>query len=362
MFSRATQTATADHSNTYSSLFHRNEESSSFIQPKLNMGKVGDKYEIEADRAADQIVAKGNESSTPFIAPAPSIQKQTEEDVQKQENETEVQQKPLVEKITPGVQLKAEEEIQQKKTESNLQAKEQISSVESINTTPDLKPVVQKQTEKEVQSKEDEEVQEKEEENVQKQSTSAGDDGSNIESQLSDSKGGGSPMDSGTQSEMKSGFGADFSGVRVHNDSNAIQMNQELGSQAFTNGNDIYFNEGKYNPDSDSGKHLLAHELTHTVQQGASPNSNVQKSSIVQQEEAKEPSKPGQPTSVIDLSNGLKLSKDWLEYVEDRPFNDKRYSISSSKIKNLGWKPERNLLEDLPSIIEWYNKNYNLFK
>ena len=57
-----------------------------------------------------------------------------------------------------------------------------------------------------------------------------------------------------------------------------------------------------------------------------------------------------------------KNSKKYLKFIKDRPFNDKRYSILSSKIKNLGWKPERNLLEDLPSIIEWYNKNHNLFK
>lgn len=57
-----------------------------------------------------------------------------------------------------------------------------------------------------------------------------------------------------------------------------------------------------------------------------------------------------------------KNSKKYIKFIKDRPFNDKRYSISSTKIKNLGWKPERNLLEDLPSIIEWYNKNYNLFK
>ncbi len=46
-------------------------------------------------------------------------------------------------------------------------------------------------------------------------------------------------------------------------------MSSALGAQAFTHGNDIYFNDGKYQPESSKGKHLLAHELTHTVQQGA---------------------------------------------------------------------------------------------
>lgn len=95
---------------------------------------------------------------------------------------------------------------------------------------------------------------------------------SGVSEKLSASKGKGSPMSASTQSDMNSGFGSDFSNVRIHTDSTAVQMNKELGSQAFTNGSDIYFNEGKYNPESDSGKHLLAHELTHTVQQGATSN------------------------------------------------------------------------------------------
>ena len=73
-----------------------------------------------------------------------------------------------------------------------------------------------------------------------------------------------------TMSQMQSGFGADFSQVRIHTDSNAVQLSKDLGAQAFTHGNDIYFNEGKYNPSSTSGQHLLAHELTHTIQQGGS--------------------------------------------------------------------------------------------
>lgn len=66
---------------------------------------------------------------------------------------------------------------------------------------------------------------------------------------------------------MEQGFGADFGAVNIHTDSEAQKMNEQLGAQAFTTGNDIYFNEGKYNPNSSEGKHLLAHELTHTLQQ-----------------------------------------------------------------------------------------------
>ena len=71
---------------------------------------------------------------------------------------------------------------------------------------------------------------------------------------------------------MESAFGTDFSQVRIHTNSTAIQMNKELNAQAFTHGSDIYFNSGKYDPSSSSGQHLLAHELTHTVQQGGIGN------------------------------------------------------------------------------------------
>lgn len=62
----------------------------------------------------------------------------------------------------------------------------------------------------------------------------------------------------------------DLSGVNVHTDSAADQLSQQLGAKAFTTGNDIFFREGAYNPTSSDGQRLIAHELTHVVQQGAS--------------------------------------------------------------------------------------------
>ena len=66
---------------------------------------------------------------------------------------------------------------------------------------------------------------------------------------------------------MSAKFGVDFSGVRIHDDSEAVGLAKELQAQAFTHGRDIYFNEGKFDPESGAGKNLLAHELTHVVQQ-----------------------------------------------------------------------------------------------
>ncbi|SHF18291.1 protein of unknown function [Fodinibius roseus] len=84
---------------------------------------------------------------------------------------------------------------------------------------------------------------------------------------LGNSTRGGQPLPKAVNSELSSKMGADFSSVRVHSDSNAIRMNQQLGARAFTHGSDIYFNKGEFDPSSTSGKHLLAHELTHVMQQ-----------------------------------------------------------------------------------------------
>jgi hypothetical protein len=68
---------------------------------------------------------------------------------------------------------------------------------------------------------------------------------------------------------MESRFGADFSGVRIRDGPGAARMCNNLRARAFTRGSDIYFNSGEYNPRSRRGRHLLAHELTHVVQQRA---------------------------------------------------------------------------------------------
>jgi hypothetical protein len=80
-------------------------------------------------------------------------------------------------------------------------------------------------------------------------------------------KGGGSSLDSGVRSQMEGSLGYDFSGVRVHTGPDAAKAATSVQAQAFTVGNDVVFNEGKYDPSSDTGKRTIAHELTHVVQQ-----------------------------------------------------------------------------------------------
>jgi hypothetical protein len=324
------------------------------VQAKLNVGKAGDKYEIEADNMADRVVERTtpNESKsfagvnnttavqretedaiqekplaqsiTPLIQKKEeddiqakleedkeNIQKQEEEEVQakndeeeepvqmKEEEEvqakTEEEEKPVQKKEEEEVQTKTEEEekvqlktedeepIQKQEEEEPIQTKAEEGEEVVQAQSEEKEEPVQKQEEEELQTKaEDEDVQAKledDKETVQKQEEEevqakpAGNDIStiDIEPALQQSKGNGSSLPVDLRGNMESQFGADLGGVQIHTDSSAVQMNKGLGAQAFTNKNDIYFNEGKYNPASKSGQHLLAHELTHTIQQGAVP-------------------------------------------------------------------------------------------
>jgi hypothetical protein len=94
---------------------------------------------------------------------------------------------------------------------------------------------------------------------------------------IQSTRGSGSSMDSVTKGFMETRFGTDFSNVRIHTGSEAVQMSRELNAQAFTVGSDIYFNNAKYDPKSDKGKYLLAHELTHVMQQAKSPATGVRR-------------------------------------------------------------------------------------
>lgn len=190
------------------------------VQAKLTVGPVGDKYEQQADQAAKQVVNSGATSTAT------------------QRQEEGPQMKPLV-----GLISSLQRQVAQPEEDELGQGKR--------------------------------EVQRAQEEDELAQGKRAADDGSfeagsEVESQLRSQKGGGNPLPDNVRGEMEGAFGADFSGVRVHTGGEATQLNSNLQAQAFTHGNDIFFNSGKYNPSSSGGEELLAHELTHTIQQGAS--------------------------------------------------------------------------------------------
>ena len=184
------------------------------IQKKLEIGEPDDKYEKEADRMADQVLQmKPMDDADAPKKGGTVIQRKCANC----EEEEHIRKKPLIDQITPLVQRRGI----------------------GINE--------------------------------------GGMASKGVTSRITSAKGGGHRMDPGTQTYMESGFGADFSNVRIHTGSHAAQLSKELNAQAFTVGNDIFFNKGKYNPAAHSGKHLLAHELTHTLQQSGSHRRKIQK-------------------------------------------------------------------------------------
>jgi flagellar motor protein MotB len=239
---------------------HYNINGNGVIQPKLTIGRPDDKYEQEADAMADKVVQR---LATP--------------DVQTK-RETTIQAKPLATHITPLLQTKCATCEQ----EDKLQKKEEEDLVQESPLELQRKPIFESNAEP---PDDENNIQRKcveceKEEQLQKKSDSPDlpTASSNIESSLNSSKGNGSPIPAATEEQMESSFGTDFSNVRIHNDSSSVQMNKDLHAQAFTHGIDIYFNSGKYDANTNPGKHLLAHELTHVVQQNhIMPINEIQK-------------------------------------------------------------------------------------
>jgi hypothetical protein len=85
----------------------------------------------------------------------------------------------------------------------------------------------------------------------------------------------GHPLDSEVQDQMGAALEHDFEGVRVHTSPESDALNRQLGARAFATGQDVFFRQDAYDPHSMDGKELIAHELTHVVQQGAGPSSSV---------------------------------------------------------------------------------------
>ncbi|MBK8924093.1 MAG: DUF4157 domain-containing protein [Saprospirales bacterium] len=196
------------------------------VQTKLTIGQPGDKYEQEADATAEKVVQR---------LEAPSTSPKGGEGLQRAGSGT------------PG-----EEDLLRKEEEPEVQEKIQRKPIfDSADEAPDEgdggNSAIQRQ-----------------EAGADPVSTPG-----NLSAQLNSHRGGGTPLPEDTRTQMESAFGTDFSTVRVHTGNEAGKMSESINAQAFTQGSDIYFNAGKYNTGSTEGKKLLAHELTHTVQQGA---------------------------------------------------------------------------------------------
>ena len=249
------------------------------IQTKLTIGQPGDKYEQEADQVADQVVQRLAQPEA--ITPNPTAEKPIAPKLQLKAAPAPAASQSSA---TPSVQTKcAECEKEEKEQLEGAEAlpavqKKPIFESEANNGALQMKCAACEAEEETLQPKSD---------GVEAPAAS-----SSLESRLQSSKGGGSPLPENTRSQMEGAIGADFSGVRVHTNSSAVQMNKELGAQAFTHGSDVYFNAGKYDTGSTEGQRLLGHELTHVVQQGGESRqkqiSNEEKKEIPQLKTDKE--------------------------------------------------------------------------
>ncbi|MEH2141732.1 eCIS core domain-containing protein [Nostoc sp.] len=199
-------------------------------QAKLSISQPGDKYEQEADSVAQQVMQRI----------AQPINRQSIQRVALPEGE-ELQMKPMANSIRPLQRQEMpedEEELQMKSLDSSTLQRQEVPEDEK---ELQMKPMVQRQA-----------------------GMAATPD---LQASINQARGGGQAMADNIRHPMEVAFGTDFSGVKVHTDGQSDQLNRSIQARAFTTGQDVFFGQGEYNPGSRGGQELLAHELTHVVQQ-----------------------------------------------------------------------------------------------
>ncbi len=236
----------------------------SHVQTKMTVNSPGDKFEKEADSTAGKVM-KMSDKDVQKVQRAPAmdekVQKKEEDKLRKKE-EDKLQRAPAVEEKVQ--RAPAVDEKVQKKDEDRLQKKEE----DKLQRAPAVDEKVQKKDEDKLQKKEEEKLQKKEEEKIQKKEGGTPSVGNVTQTSIRNKTTGGQPMSSDVRSFMEPRFGADFGNVRIHADAEAASLSNQLSARAFTYRNHIFFSRDQYQPGSSDGKELLAHELTHTIQQG----------------------------------------------------------------------------------------------
>jgi hypothetical protein len=127
-----------------------------------------------------------------------------------------------------------------------------------------------------------------------------------LESAIQQSRGSGQPLAESVREPMEQAFNADFTEVRVHADARSDQLNQSIQARAFTTGQDVFFRQGAYQPDSQGGQELLAHELTHVVQQSGGAVEQAQRK-FVHLKSA--PTAVSLPTKTIQRALGITVAQ-----------------------------------------------------
>ena len=178
---------------------------------------------------------------------------------------------------------------------------------------------------------------------------------SEMESQLQAMQGGGHAMPEGLRAQMEGSFGHDFSNVRLHTDSAAADMSSSINAKAFTHGNDIYFNQGQFQPNTPAGQHLIAHELTHTVQQGG-------KVAREESENKEDDEVSSLILKIIDLLSLMSSSVDLFK--EYKVLNDATYELPEflKAIQNSKITKGVNIISYLNSLYDLIKKANSYFK
>jgi len=210
---------------------------SNSIKRKLSIGKSNDPAEKEAETTAKKFsqIQKAEKEEEPVQ----KAEKKEEEKVNKAEKKED-------EKV--GKAEKEEEPVQKAEKKED----EKVSKAEK------------QEEEKPVQTKTDPRVQKAESNETSQENGSAS---ASFDKRLARRKGMGFALPNDLRKEMEGKLHSNFKDVKIHTDKEATEMCEEIHALAFTHGYDIYFNNGMYNPDALSGRELLAHELTHVVQQ-----------------------------------------------------------------------------------------------
>ncbi|WP_445628097.1 eCIS core domain-containing protein [Nostoc sp. DSM 114167] len=266
------------------------------IQAKLTIGEPGDKYEQEADQTARQVMQRiyqpqSGKLQQEELSDEEELQMKPEGSIQREELLEEVQMKSL--KATPSLQREelSEEELQMKPLGHDIsrislrrpQTKLTVSQPGDIyeQEADSVAQLVMQRMSEPVQSIPQEALPEEDQLQmksladsvtplVQRQGGGRTAATSELETSIQQARGNGQPLADDIKHPMEQAFGADFGSVRVHTDAQSNRLNESIQARAFTTGQDVFFRQGEYSPGSDAGKELLAHELTHVVQQNGS--------------------------------------------------------------------------------------------
>ena len=207
------------------------------IQPKLEVSEPGDEFEREADRVADEVMRMPEPQSTATPLHESSIGYSQSQETHHHPSITVARAPVHISRMCAGCE--ADHEEREPETESQIEQKEEEKEED------DEKKFVQA----EFAAPDPPEVPK------------------NLETDLDNNHDGGTPLSEPQRAFFEPRFGADLSGVRLHQDTQAADLTEQINARAFTLGQDVYFGAGQYAPSTDDGQRLIAHELTHTLQQ-----------------------------------------------------------------------------------------------